>query len=47
MTVMEELLWLRTQEFKSAVKKKNAYERAMCNSLAAMRIIFGMDKWPD
>jgi hypothetical protein len=47
MKVMEELLWLRTQEFKSAVKKKNAYERAMCNSLTAMRIIEGMDKWPD
>lgn len=45
MAVMEELLWLRTQEFKSAVKKKNAYERAM--SRTPMGIIRGGVKWPD
>jgi len=40
--VLEELLWLRTQEFKSAVKKKNAYERAM--SMTPMGLIKGTMK---
>jgi hypothetical protein len=40
--VLEELLWLREQEFKSAVKKKNAYERAM--SMTPMGLIKGTMK---
>lgn len=42
--VLEELLWLREQEFKSAVKKKNAYERAM--SRTPMGLIKGVVRWP-
>ena len=40
--VLEELLWLREQQFKSAVKKKNAYERAM--SMTPMGLIKGTMK---
>jgi hypothetical protein len=40
--VLEELLWLREQQFSSAVKKKNAYERAM--SRTPMGLIKGTMK---
>ena len=42
--VLEELLWLKEQEFASAVKKKNAYERAM--SRTPMGLIKGVVRWP-